>query len=83
MAAFFMSIPKRHYSMTLRYETNQRRKLPMQIAIAGAACGRPFHAINSIQFHPANILTSASFTPPPRKSLLQRLVEFLNRSVNP
>ncbi len=49
----------------------------------GAACGRPFHAINSIQFHPANILTSASFTPPPRKSLLQRLVELLNRSVNP
>ena len=56
----------------------------MSYAIAGdAVVCRPFHPINSIQFHPANILTSASFTPPPRKSLWQRLVEFLNRSVNP
>ncbi len=55
----------------------------MQIAIAGAARvgGSSFHAINSIQFNPSNILTSASFTPPPRKSLWQRLVEFLNRSI--
>lgn len=49
----------------------------------GAACGRPFHAINSIQFHPANILTSASFTPPPRKSWLDKLIEFLRSEVKP
>lgn len=55
----------------------------MQIAIAGAACGRPFHAINSIQFHRANILTSASFTPPPRKSWLQRLWEILKAEGRP
>lgn len=54
------------------------------LAFAGAASGCPtFDAFKSIEFHPRNILTSASFTPPPRKSLLQRLVEFLNRSVNP
>lgn len=49
----------------------------------GAVVARPFHPINSIQFHPANIITSASFTPPPRKSLLQRLIEYLNRSIQP
>lgn len=49
----------------------------------GAVVARPFHPINSIQFHPSNILTSASFTPPPRKSFLQRLVELLNRSIQP
>ncbi len=52
-------------------------------AMAGAACGRPFHAINSIQFHRSNILTSASFTPPPRKSWLDKLVEFLRSEGRP
>ncbi|MGM5531623.1 hypothetical protein ACP3UV_17405 [Mixta calida] len=57
----------------------------MQLATAGAArVGGPhFDAFKSIQFHPSNILTSASFTPPPRKSLLQRLIELLNRSIQP
>jgi len=49
----------------------------MQIIVAGAAYDRPFHPINTIQYHRSNILTSASFTPPPRKSWLQRLWESL------
>lgn len=56
----------------------------MTLIIPGdAVVARPFHPINSIQFHPANVVTSASFTPPPRKSLLQRLVEFINRNIQP
>ena len=57
----------------------------MQLSIAGATRmgGSNFDAFKSIQFHPANILTSASFTPPPHKSLWQRLVEFLSRRVQP
>jgi len=82
-APFFFPIPKRLHSRPIRYEPNSTKEQPMLALAHGAACGRPFHAINSIQFHPANILTSASFTPPPRKSFLQRLVEFLNRSVKP
>lgn len=43
----------------------------MALTITGdAVVARPFRPINSIQFHPSNILTSASFTPPLRKSLL-------------
>ena len=56
----------------------------MTLTIPGdAVMARPFHPINSIEFHQSNILTSASFTPPPRKSLLQRLIEYLNRSIQP
>jgi len=57
----------------------------MQLATAGAARvgGPSFDAFKSIEFHPKNILTSDSFFPPPRKSFLQRLVEFLNRSMQP
>lgn len=56
----------------------------MTYAIAGGAfVARPFHAINSIQFHRSNILTSASFTPPPRKSWLQRLWEILRAEGRP
>ena len=55
------------------------------LAFAGAARvgGSSFHAINSIQFHQSNILTSASFTPPPRKSWLDKLVEFLKSEAKP
>lgn len=50
----------------------------------GAACGRPsFNAFGYIERHPSNIVTSASFTPPPRKSLLERLVEFLKSEGRP
>ena len=53
-------------------------------AMAGAACGRPnFNAFGYIEHHRSNILTSASFTPPPRKSLWQILVEFLCKKVQP
>lgn len=56
----------------------------MNLAIAGGSVvGRQFDAFKSIQFHPSNILTSASFTPPPHKSLWQRLVEFLSRRMQP
>lgn len=57
----------------------------MQLATAGAARvgGPSFDAFKSIQFHPANILTSASFTPPPRKSWLDKLIEFLRSEVKP
>lgn len=57
----------------------------MQLSFAGAARvgGSNFDAFKSIQFHPSNILTSASFTPPPRKSLWQMLVEFLCRRLQP
>ena len=56
----------------------------MNQAIAGGSVvGRPFDAFKSIQFHPSNILTSASFNPPPHKTLWQRFVEFICRSVQP
>lgn len=56
----------------------------MQYSIAGASCmGRPFDAFKSIQHHPSNCLTSASFTPQPRKSWLDRLVDFLRTQGNP
>jgi len=57
----------------------------MQLSIAGAAHmgGSNFDAFKSIQFHPSNILTSASFNPPPHKTLWQRFVEFICRSVQP
>ncbi len=56
----------------------------MNLAIAGGSVvARPFDAINSIQFHPSNILTSASFTLPPRKSWLDKLVEFLRSEGRP
>lgn len=57
----------------------------MQLATAGAARmgGPSFDAFKSIQFHPSNILTGASFTPPPHKTLWQRLIEFLSRRMQP
>ncbi|HHG9960357.1 TPA: hypothetical protein ACPZLH_001533 [Yersinia enterocolitica] len=45
--------------------------------------GSPLNGILSIQHHPSNRLTSASFTPPPRKSLLDKIVEFLRSKGNP
>ena len=53
-------------------------------AMAGAASGCPaFDAIKSIEFNRHNILTSASFTPPPQKSLLQKLWEMLSMEGKP
>ncbi len=42
-----------------------------------------FDAIKSIEFSAKNILTSASFTPPPRKTIIQIIIEFLNRRIQP
>lgn len=56
----------------------------MQFAIAGAASVRPeFNAFSYIERHPSNILTSASFTPPPKKSWLDKLVDFLRQEGQP
>lgn len=60
----------------------------MTYNIAGdAVVARPFHAINSIQFHRNNILTSADFAPTPPKSQLEqlweRLVQVVTQAGNP
>ena len=54
-----------------------------QFAIAGAASARPFDPILSVQHSRRNILTGADFKQPRVKSLLERLVDFLNQSVHP
>lgn len=56
----------------------------MTLAIAGGAVvARPFDPILSIQHSRMNILTGADFKQPRIKSLLERLVEFLNQKVQP
>ncbi|MCK2896840.1 hypothetical protein MZG34_12280 [Escherichia coli] len=54
-----------------------------QFAIAGSASVRPFNPILSVQHSRKNILTGADFKQPRVKSLLDRLVEFLNQKVQP
>lgn len=54
-----------------------------QFAIAGAASVRPFNPILSVQHSRKNILTGADFKQPRVKSLLDRLVEFMNQKVQP
>jgi hypothetical protein len=53
------------------------------LAIAGAASVRPFDPILSIQHSRKNILTGADFKRHRIKSLLDKLVEFLNQKVQP
>ncbi|ELN3542006.1 hypothetical protein Q2Q11_003190 [Escherichia coli] len=48
-----------------------------------AASVRPFNPILSVQHSRKNILTGADFKQPRVKSLLDRLVEFLNQKVQP
>ncbi|KGA24937.1 hypothetical protein AO825_08430 [Pectobacterium brasiliense] len=63
----------------------------MGLAIAGAPIVRPkfdFDGIKSIQHSRKNILTGDSFkpapsTPPPNKSLIQIIIDFLNRRLEP
>ena len=56
----------------------------MQLITAGATQGMgSFNAITSIQHSRRNILTGADFKQPRVKSLLERLVEFLNQKVQP
>lgn len=54
-----------------------------QFDIAGAASVRPFDPILSVQHSRMNIITGADFKQPRVKSLLERLVEFLNQKVQP
>lgn len=54
----------------------------------GVIVCRQFDAIKSIQHSRKNILTGDSFkpaspTPPPNKSLIQIIIEFLNRRLEP
>ncbi|MCW6523045.1 hypothetical protein NFB71_09085 [Yersinia ruckeri] len=56
----------------------------MQHAFAGqTASGCSTNYLTKIQHQPAYRLTSASFTPTPRKSLLDKIVEFLRTKGNP
>ncbi|EPB8107321.1 hypothetical protein ACRSR6_003758 [Yersinia enterocolitica] len=56
----------------------------MQHAFAGqTASGCSTNYLTKIQHAPAYRLTSDSFTPPPRKSLLDKIVEFLRSKGNP
>lgn len=56
----------------------------MTFAIAGGAVvARSFDPILSVQHSRHNIITGADFTQPRVKSLLERLVEFLNQKVQP
>lgn len=56
----------------------------MQHAFAGqTASGCSTNYLTKIQHSPVYRLTSASFTPPPRKSLLDKIVEFLRTKGNP
>lgn len=56
----------------------------MQHAFAGqTASGCSINYLTKIQHLPAYRLTSASFTPPPHKSLLDKIVEFLRSKGNP
>ncbi|MFP1868641.1 hypothetical protein [Lonsdalea quercina] len=57
----------------------------MQHSFVGAAHmgSSSFDARKYIQFHHSNVLSSASFTPPPRKSLLQIIIEFLSQKGEP
>lgn len=48
-----------------------------------AASVRPFDPILSVQHSRQNIITGADFKQPRVKSLLERLVEFLNQKVQP
>lgn len=54
----------------------------MQPDIRGdAAFACPFHPVRSIEFHPRNILTSASFHRKPPRPLLQVLADRLIEAI--
>ncbi|HEY3982917.1 hypothetical protein [Cedecea sp.] len=56
----------------------------MMYAIAGqSASGCSTNYLLKFQHHPSNILNSASFTPPPKKSWLDKLVDFLRQEGQP
>ncbi|EFH6999563.1 hypothetical protein GQE75_17255 [Escherichia coli] len=80
---FFICIPITLHSRRFRYAIKQKEHPMQQFAIAGAASVRPFNPILSVQHSRKNILTGADFKQPRVKSLLDRLVEFLNQKVQP
>jgi hypothetical protein len=56
----------------------------MQLAIAGqSASGCSTNYLLKMQHHPAHRLTSASFTPPPKKSWLDKLIDILRQDARP
>lgn len=56
----------------------------MMYAIAGqSASGCSTNYLLKMQYHPSNRLTSASFTPPPKKSWLDKLVDILRQEARP
>ncbi|EAQ3194462.1 hypothetical protein E4X64_13265 [Salmonella enterica] len=79
----FICIPITLHSRRFRYAIKQKEHPMQQFAIAGAASVRPFNPILSVQHSRKNILTGADFKQPRVKSLLDRLVEFLNQKVQP
>ncbi|MWD18029.1 hypothetical protein GQE87_10770 [Escherichia coli] len=79
----FICIPITLHSRRFRYAIKQKEHPMQQFAIAGAASVRPFNPILSVQHSRKNILTGADFKQSRVKSLLDRLVEFLNQKVQP
>ncbi|MFM1381341.1 hypothetical protein WFO61_22310 [Yersinia enterocolitica] len=56
----------------------------MQHAFAGqTASGCSTNYLTKIQHPPAYRLTSASFTPPPRKGIWEKIIEALTRRIEP
>lgn len=57
----------------------------MELAIAGGTVmgATTTNHLLGMQHHKENILTSASFTPPPRKSWLDKLVDMLRQEGRP
>ncbi|CFQ96681.1 hypothetical protein [Yersinia frederiksenii] len=56
----------------------------MQYAIAGyPASGCSTNYLTKIQHLPAYRRTSASFTPPPRKGIWEKIIEALTRRIEP
>lgn len=56
----------------------------MMYSIAGqSASGCSTNYLLKMQHHASNRLTSASFTPPPKKSWLDKLVDILRQEARP
>ncbi|CAJ0996443.1 hypothetical protein SODG_007504 [Sodalis praecaptivus] len=55
----------------------------MHLAIAGATSARPFDPVLSIQHHQSNKLTGKKVMTSDKKSLLDRLIDFLRSPGRP
>ncbi|RBP09010.1 hypothetical protein DFQ50_108299 [Pseudocitrobacter faecalis] len=84
MGGIFYSYINNSSSRSFRYAYKTIRSYLMQtLNLAGATASGSFNAITSIQHSRQHILTGADFKQPRVKSLLERLVEFLNQKVQP